>query len=342
MSASASGARGLPLAGALLWAACAAAGEAPPAPTATATARTMAVPPALLARTSMPEASGAVWCPELGRYLIISDDTGQKGEGTNHAPWLFAMSKDGALDAEPVPLRGVERLNDAEAICAGDGVYYLTTSHSPDRKGRDRAERRQLLRLVVDGPGRALRVTGALDLAAALQEAGLLPGPSVDIEALAYRGGALYVGLKWPLGGDGAALILRAEGIEQALSAGRLPRERLARFAAARLAVEGAAGPVLQGISDMTFLPDGSLALLGNSPKRMPHDGGGALWQLRPGAAPRLLRRFPGEKPEGVTLTADRRALLIVLDRDRRVPSWTTQPLPAASGGPAGGPGGNQ
>ena len=88
----------------------------------------------------------------------------------------------------------------------------------------------------------------------------------------------------------------------------------------------------------MSFLPDGSLVLLGNSPKRMPRDGGGALWWLRPGQAPQLLRRFLGQKPEGLALTEDRRALLIVIDRDREPPLWAMQPLPVAM--PAGTPAG--
>ena len=61
------------------------------------------VPEALLARTSMPEPSGIVWSPTLSRYLIISDDTGSKESGTNHAPWLFAMNREGVFDPAPMP-----------------------------------------------------------------------------------------------------------------------------------------------------------------------------------------------------------------------------------------------
>lgn len=287
----------------------------------------MRVPDALLAQTCMPEPSGAVWSAQLARYLIVSDDTGDKARGTNHAPWLFAMGPDGALDPEPVPIAGIDKLNDAEALCAGpDGQYFLATSHAQNRKGQDRPERRRLLLLALDG--RALQIRGALDLAGAIADAGVVPPGAVDIEGLAYRAGALYVGLKAPQTAAGGALVLRADRIERALQTGVLPAGDLRVFAEVPLRVDGAAGPVTQGVSDLSFLPDGSLVLLANSPKHRPADGGGALWQLRAQQAPRLLRRFPGLKPEGVTLTADRRALLIVFDRDRQPPLWLRQELP--------------
>lgn len=284
------------------------------------------VPDALLAVTSMPEPSGVLWSPALSRYLIISDDTGDKQRGTHHAPWLFAMSRDGVLDPAPVPIVGLEKLNDAEALCAGPGrSLFLATSHSPNRKGHDKSERRLLLHL--EPSGAALKILGTLDLAAAFSGAGALAGP-VDIEGLAFREGALYIGLKAPQTAAGAALIFRVRDLLTALRAGALGPGQLERFAEVPLRAEGASGPVVQGISDLSFLPDGSLALLANSPKKSPPDGGGALWWLRPGQAPVLVRRFPGLKPEGITLAEDGRSLVIVIDRDRQQPLWLRQPLP--------------
>lgn len=296
--------------------------------------RPVTVPDALLATTSMPEPSGAVWSAALSRYLIISDDTGDKQRGTGHAPWLFTMSREGVMDSAPLPILGLEKLNDAEALCAGpEGSFLLSTSHSRNRKGRDKAERRMMLQLVLSG--RALTIVGRLDLAEALTASGLLPPGSVDIEGLAFRDGALYVGLKAPQTPTGAALILRIPDLQSALRAGALPAAQVQRFAEVPLRVPGEAGEVVQGISDLTFLPDGSLALLANSPKGLPPDGGGALWWLRPGTAPSLVRRFPGLKPEGVTLTEDQKALLIVIDHDRQQPLWLRQPLPAPPKPPA-------
>lgn len=287
----------------------------------------MGVPDALLAVTSMPEPSGVVFCPALGRYLVISDDTGDKRLGTNHAPWLFAMSRQGQLDSQPLPILGIDKLNDAEAICRGpDGTYLLATSQSKNRKGKERAARRLMLQL--EPAGRALQVRTQLDLITPIFESGAVPGDSIDIEAMAYRDDALYVGLKAPQTAEGAALILRIGAFGEALRSGRIEPGRITRWQAVQLRAQTGDKSAIQGISDMSFLPDGSLVLLANSPKKMPPDGGGALYWLRPGSQPQLLRRFLGQKPEGVTLTDDGRALLIVIDRDRQQPLWLLQERP--------------
>lgn len=315
-----------------------------PAPSAPGSSpEPLAVPPALAARTSNPELSGIAWCAPLGRYLMVSDDTGLRGEGSYHAPWLLSLTPDGRIDADPVPVDGVDDINDPEAVTPGpDGTFFIVTSHSPDRKGRTRADRRMLLHVALDG--RALRVLGRLDLTKVrksdgdtlLAAAGLDPAGRLDIEAIAFRDGALYIGLKSPLSASGRAVILELDGVVASIRTGRMPKHGLRRWAEVALSVEpvggGSRAAVFEGISDMTFLPDGSLALTANSPKGMPHDGGGALWHWKDARAgtgqPALLGRFPGLKPEGVSLAADRSSLVVVLDNDTRKPLWTRWPLP--------------
>lgn len=288
------------------------------------------VPEALLARTSMPEPSGIVWSPTLSRYLIVSDDTGSKESGTNHAPWLFAMNREGVFDPAPIPIVGLDKLNDAEAICQGPaGSYFLATSHSANRKGHDKAKRRRLYQLMLEG--RTLKILGSLDLASAIAESAVVGGRPVDIEALAFHDGELFIGLKSPQNAAGAAYILRVREVLSALKEGVLHSSRIQVFAELPLTVDGAVGKVIQGVSDMSFLPDGSLAILANSPKKMPMDGGGALWLRKNDGTLQLLRRFPGLKPEGVTPTHDGKSLVIVFDNDRKQPLWIHQALPAAT-----------
>ncbi len=182
--------------------------------------------------------------------------------------------------------------------------------------------------LQLDLVGRSLRASASLDLATAILASGVVPGSAIDMEALAYRDRALFVGLKAPQTAAGEALLLRISDFQAALRVGAIDPQRVTRFAALPLHVAAQSGTVAQGISDMAFLPDGSLVLLANSPKGMPPDGGGALWWVRSGGAPKLLRRFAGYKPEGITLTPDGAALMIVFDRDREQPAWLREPLP--------------
>jgi len=292
------------------------------------------VPNELLQRTSMPELSGIVWSPTLSRYLVVSDDTGIKENGTNHAPWLFALSREGVLDDAPIPIIGLDKLNDAEALCPGpQGTYFLSTSHSTDRKGHDKPKRRRLYQLTL--VGRALKILASIDLAGAIAESGVVGQSGVDIEALSFHGGELYVGLKSPQAPSGAAYILRIRDILPALQQGVLLPDRISRWAELPLSVEVSGGKVIQGVSDMSFLPDGSLAILANSPKKMPPDGGGALWWRKTDGSLVQLRRFLGLKPEGITLGQDDKTLVIVFDNDRMQPLWLHQAIPSPAPAPS-------
>lgn len=287
------------------------------------------VPEALLEKTSMPEASGVVWSPALSRYLVVSDDTGIKEKGTNHAPWIFALSREGVFDEAPIPIAGIEKLNDAEALCEGpDDTLFLATSHSENKKGHVKTARRRLFQLSL--AGRTLKILGSVDLAGSIVEAGVIPGASVDIEALSYHEGNLYVGLKAPQTAAGAAIVLKVQDVRSALKEGVIAASRISKYAELPLSVDAAAGgKVVEGISDMSFLPDGSLLLLGNSPKKLPPDGGGALWWRKSDGSTVMLRRFLGLKPEGITLSDDKKHIVIVFDNDRKLPLWLHIPIPS-------------
>lgn len=292
------------------------------------------VPAALAAQNRTIEPSGVVWAEPLERYLVVSDDTGSSSDG--HRPWVFAMSRTGAFDEAAVPILGLEALNDAEAICKGPaGTFFLTTSHSPNKKGHTRPERRMLLQLALRG--RALQVIGKVDLTTArsatgaslLELAGLDPKGRLDIEALTFSDGALLVGLKSPLSARGGAVILRLAEAAAVLGRGSIPAGALTRTLELPLEVERDGRPVHQGISDLLALADGSLIVLANSPKGLPHDGGGAMYWLKAGArTPILLQRFRGLKPEGVTLAEGGKGLVLVFDNDSKPPLWTPWALP--------------
>jgi hypothetical protein len=300
--------------------------------------RIITVPPELGAATSNPELSGVVWSPAFRRYLLVSDDSGLRDQGTNHEPILLAMGPDGALDKTLIPIRGVKKINDPESICAGpDGTLFVVTSHSPNREGRTSAPRRQLLQLKPDKG--AVRVLASLDLTnikgngSLLALVGLPDDGRLDIEAVTFHDDALFIGFKSPLTNQAQAVVARISKPLAALRAGRLEAKAVERFLALPLCVDEKGQRICQGVSDMTFLPDGSLVLTANAPKGGPKDHGGALWHVpKPvdKATPVMLRRFPGLKPEGVTLAANGRALVVVFDTDTTIPKWLELPLPAS------------
>jgi len=322
----------LTLLGSLLWLAA----DVPAMPPL----REVIVPPALRAVTSNPEFSGIAWCPPMKRYLVVTDDSGFHDKPSDHAPMLVALSEAGVLDETPVPIVGVKKLNDPESLCPGPGgTFFLVTSHSLNKKDESHKSRRQLLHLAVEK--RSLRVLGALDLSEAdngkslLETAGLPKDGRLDIEAITYRDHALFIGLKSPLTADGRAVVLRLANPEKNLKQGKYPASNLAVFATYPLCVDVDGNKVCEGVSDLLFLHDGSLAVTANAPKGGPKDKGGSLWRIPAPiktATPELLYRFPGFKPEGVAYTPDQKELIIVFDTDQETPRFTRVPRPGKEG----------
>jgi len=308
----------------------------PPAP------RPVEVPQALLRVTSVPELSGIAWSRALNRYLVVSDDTGREDRGNRHVPIVVALDGQGRLDGAPIPVEGIDALNDAESICAGpDGTFFILTSHSPNKNAKIAKARRKLLHVALDARKRRLRVLGQLDLvtdagASPVQARLGLPMAPLDLEAVEFREGSLYIGLKAPLADDGRAVVAKLENAVGVVHAGQVPPGALTRFATLPLCFEHEGQRVCQGVADLRFLADGSLVLLGNAPRGGGHDGGGAVWLARKpvaDAVPELLAHFRDLKPEGVTIRPDGKKLVVVFDRDGEQPEWTELPLPGPKPG---------
>lgn len=292
----------------------------------------MKIPAALASRTRF-EPSGILAQPGDGRYLIVSDDTGRDGD--EGVPWLFAMSKDGALQSEPVPVQGVDELADIEAIAPGDaGEIYLLSSQSYSKKGKRKPARTALLRLRKDATG--FRVDGEVHLAELLDAdsvqataLGLSEGTRhLDIEGLATRAGALYLGLKAPLDAQGKALIWRIASPASLFDKKSLANAGASTWARVRVDVEVEGKPTPGGISDLLFLPDGKLVIT-STPSTADGDAG-ALWRVdapESGAlAPNLVKKFPGLKPEGVTPSLSPDKLMVVFDTGGGAPLFEEIP----------------
>lgn len=281
------------------------------------------VPREISERTGL-ELSGAAWSSALSRYVLVSDDIND--EGVKHTPFLFLLSDAGKLEPAPIKIEGISELNDPESITAGpDGTFFICTSHSLNKKGHLPESRRRLLQIALSADRKA-KVIGQVDLSAARTADGKPPwgeSGTLDIEGIAFREGALFIGLKSPLVADGSATILRLPEVAAVVKAGTVPAGALSLWSRARFCVQHDGKSVCEGIADLAFLPDGSLLVAANAPKGMPSDGGGSLWKL--GAAndtPKLLKRFDGLKPEGIALAPDHTTAIVVFDTDGREPLW--------------------
>ena len=295
------------------------------------------VPPELLRRSRF-EPSGLVWLVELDRYLLVSDDTGHD-DRDERAPWLFTMDRHGTVDPHPLVVQGLQGVDDLESIARGeDGAVYALASQSVSAKGKRRPERRQFLRLLVRE--RELHLDGAMPLFDRLRDAprvlrdalGLGAGDALDhldIEGLAVDGAGLLLGLKAP--GGAGALIWRLQDPAAAFTRPALGPTDLALFADPRLTVRADATLVPAGVADLLVLPDGALLVAVTAAGIDPGRQDGALYRVpRPPdrAEPRLLHTFPGDKPEGIALSALPGHFVVVFDRGSSPPAWITLPLP--------------
>ncbi|HWU89319.1 MAG TPA: HlyD family efflux transporter periplasmic adaptor subunit [Kofleriaceae bacterium] len=305
----------------------------PPAATLPAAARSevpaaapiaIDVPPALAA-ISRVEASGLVWIPSRDRYLVVSDET---GTGDRHPPWLFEMSARGVLDPEPLVVENVSMLDDIESIADdGKGGLWLLASQSRSEKGKRPPARELLAHLVPEGAG--YRADRQVQLASSLAASGVAARLGVDldrldIEGMAYRAGALYLGLKAPLDAQGRATIWKIAAPDKLLD-GDAAGAGIAVWSTVALPVTVDGKPVPGGIADLVFVSDTTLAVGATAPGA--HHQDGAVYVIANGRATRL-QSFRDLKPEGVALSATAGQLVIVFDRGRDVPLWTELALP--------------
>ena len=282
------------------------------------------VPAALSARTRF-EPSGAVWLPERGRFLVVSDDTGHDGGADEHTPMVFLADAAGHLEAEPVMLEGAPKTSDLESITRdAQGRLWLLCSQSRSRKGKRPAKRQWLMRadwkddhLIVSGVVSLYDTLAARLPAAAQAELGL--GDALDVEGMTWFDGSLLLGLKAPADAQGRARIWRLRAPDALMddaSGAAVPQVEI--FGAVRLPTgpDGAAG----GISEMAVDGDGLLLLstLADGP------AAGAAWRvdLPLGGEARKRADWADLKPEGLARGPD--GWVVYFDSDP--PRWTRLP----------------
>jgi len=295
----------------------------------------LSVPSELLARSRF-EPSGIVWVPALDRYVVVSDDTGQKKQD-DHAPWLFTMTEAGAVDAQPLVVNGVAELNDIESISLDDkGALWLLASQSESAKGKRPESRRHLVHVVIGKSGeikadKVLDFVTLLDAAPAPVRAalGVVDTRALDIEGMAWHDGALYFGLKAPVDGDGKAQIWRA-GAPDKLLAGDLANAQLAPWSKIKLAVEADGRSVPAGIADLIFWDKDTLVISATASGVDARTQAGAVYAAKVAAGelvPVHLRTFADLKPEGLA-RGPKGNLTVVFDRGAEAAQWVQLPPP--------------
>jgi len=289
--------------------------------------------PEELVKLSRLEPSGILWQKNLLRYLLVSDDTGYPNDN-DHAPWIFTMTVDGKVEPYPLPLTGIDEVNDLESIAPGEGgAIYMLSSQSHSKRGRRLPSRTAFLKVVPNGSG--YRVAGEAHLAELLDVAGPkywerlgIPDGTRDlnIEGMTYHQGALLLGLKSPLSADGLALIWRLENPDSLFEPGGLDRAGLSLWAQVDLDARQDNTLVPRGVSELLSLPDGSLLITSTVSKRTGEIESGYLWSVseaQPGLlSARLVRTFPGLKPEGISLSPIPGRIVIAFDADDNRPYW--------------------
>jgi len=295
--------------------------------------------PDALSLVSRFEPSGLLWRSDLARYLVVSDDTGHREKG-KHSPWIFSMSSAGVVDPEPIVIDGVERLNDLESITTdGSDGFFILCSQSHSRKGK-RPKSRTLMTWVKKRDGNFMAKSVA-SLADSLNQEdptfhvklGLSLGTrDLEIEAMTFYQGELYLGLKAPQDKEGYALIWKMKSPRSFLESGDIKKAELSLWGRVKAPAKSDGRLVPGGLSELLFLPDGGL-LFTSTPSRS--DGVRATGFLSFIKKPeggvmqaKVIEEFEGHKPEGLSLSPTPGQVMIVFDAGQQTPSWIQVPWP--------------
>lgn len=285
------------------------------------------------------EASGLVYLPDAGKFLVISDDTPKK------RPELRIVAPDGTLEGVTL-VEGLPAINDMEAIAQDEeGRLYIATSQSHNKSGKFPQTRRLLVRAVrTDAPnGTGLKLDASVVLHDALAAAARDNNASwavwfsaaseagtLDMEAIALAGDDLLLGFKAPLR-NGGSVILKIRDLNALMAGETLAADRVSLWAAPVLKVPGNATP--HGLSDLVF-HEGELHALGTAVTENAADGvtggGGGWWILAQGKPARFQKAFPGVKPEGLAWDPHTGAWRVALDEGGEQPSRVLAVRPAA------------
>ncbi len=149
------------------------------------------------------EASGAVFVPETGKFLVVSDETEKK------TPLLFEVGKNG--ETKTISINNFNKINDLESIAKErENTYLIMSSLSYSKKGKLKPERRILARITFSDE--AAQLEKAVDFYEILKDFAEKSGSeaamflkkgiaekTIDIEGMFVINNSLFIAFKNPL-----------------------------------------------------------------------------------------------------------------------------------------------
>jgi len=265
------------------------------------------------------EASGLLYLPDIKSYLLISDDTDKK------EPAFFLMDDNGRVRSKAL-VSGLEKINDMEGIAQDEhGTIYLMSSQSFNKKGKQPASRKLLVRIRREGT--SFVMDGSVELfdiliAAASQGdknewAEFINGAArtrmVDIEGIACLNDTILLGFMDPKINT-SAVILAIAAQNELFTNKTLSPSNISIWRTIPL-VDSVSGAAC-GISDLLFHGG---TLYGTSTGVLTQSGVdediGIVWFYSPeNGALTILRRFSNLKPEGIALNSNSGELCLAFD----------------------------
>ena len=238
------------------------------------------------------EASGAVFVPETGKFLVVSDDTEKK------KPILFEVGKNG--ETKTIDINNFSKINDLESIAKErENTYLIMSSLSYSKKGKLKPERRLLARITFAN-GEA-RLENAVDFyeilknfaersdsnAAKFLKKGIAE-KSIDIEGMFVAGNSLFIAFKNPLFNENG-VIFEISGYETVFAEKKISESQLKT-----IFVDV---PAERKISDIHMLSRDRFHYTAscNSEKC------GGFYRFENGKS-KLIKEFPELKPEGIAV----------------------------------------
>ena len=238
------------------------------------------------------EASGAVFVPETGKFLVVSDETEKK------RPALFEVGRNGS--AKKIIINNFNKINDLESIAKVTGDKYLIMSSlSHSKKGKLKPERRILAGITFSN-GEA-KLEKAVDFYEILQNfAGKsdsdaaeflkigITGKSIDIEGMSVLGNSLFVAFKNPLF-NGNSVIFEISDYAKIFTEKKLSENQLKT-----IFVNVPAG---RKVSDLYMISRDKFYFTASCDS----EKCGGLYRFENGKT-ELIKDFPGLKPEGIAV----------------------------------------